>query len=57
MSKKTCFVVSAIGEEETEIRKHADTVLEHIIKPAIESEFDVKQVDEIYHSDKIVALQ
>ena len=53
MSKKTCFVVSPIGEERTEIRKHADTVLEHIIKPALESEFDVKRVDEIYHSDKI----
>lgn len=53
MAKKTCFVVSPIGDEGSEIRKHADTVLEHIIKPALESEFDVKRVDEIYHSDKI----
>lgn len=53
MSKKTCFVVSPIGDEGSEIRKHADTVLEHIVKPALESEFDVKRVDEMYHSDKI----
>lgn len=50
---KSCFVVSQIGEAESEQRHHADAVLNHIIKPALSTDFDVKRVDEIYHSDKI----
>jgi hypothetical protein len=33
---KTCFVVSPIGEEGTAVRKHADQVLKHIVKPVVE---------------------
>ena len=32
---KQCFVISPIGEEGSEIRKHADDVFEYIIKPAM----------------------
>lgn len=53
MDKKTCFVVSAIGEEGTEIRDHSDSVLNYIVKPALEPKYDVKRADELYHSDKI----
>ncbi|MEX2630142.1 MAG: hypothetical protein WD341_09415 [Tistlia sp.] len=31
---KSCFVISPIGEEDTSIRKRADQVLNHIIRPA-----------------------
>jgi len=53
MSKKTCFVVSAIGQEKSEIRNHSDSVLKHIIKPALSDKYDVTRADELYHSDKI----
>lgn len=53
MSKKTCFVVSAIGEEKSAIREHSDSVLEYIIKPALSDKYEVKRADELYHSDKI----
>ncbi|MFU2207005.1 hypothetical protein, partial [Streptococcus pluranimalium] len=53
MDKKTCFVVSAIGEEGSEIRDHSDSVLNYIVKPALEPKYDVKRADELYHSDKI----
>ena len=33
--EKTCFVISPIGEENTEIREQADSVLRHIIIPAL----------------------
>ena len=34
--QKSCFVISPIGEERTDIRKHADQFLEYLIKPAME---------------------
>lgn len=53
MSKKTCFVVSAIGEEKSDIREHSDSVLEYIIRPALSDKYEVKRADELYHSDRI----
>lgn len=53
MSKKTCFVVSIIGNEYSEERKHANNVLDYIIKPAVSEEFDVIRADTLYHSDRI----
>ena len=35
-SGKTCFVISPIGEPNTEIRKRADNVLEFVIREALE---------------------
>ncbi len=32
---KRCFVISPIGQEESEIREHADDVMDFIIKPAM----------------------
>lgn len=34
---KTCFVISPIGDEGTEYRKHADLVLSSLIEPALKS--------------------
>lgn len=53
MSKKTCFVVSIIGNEDSEERAHANNVLDYIIKPAVSDEFDVIRADTLYHSDRI----
>lgn len=53
MSKKTCFVVSIIGNEDSEERAHANNVLDYIIKPAVSDEFDVIKADTLYHSDRI----
>lgn len=33
----TCFVISPIGDEGTEYRKHADLVLSSLIEPALKS--------------------
>ncbi len=33
---KTCFVISPIGEPNSEVREHADDVFDFIIKPAVE---------------------
>ena len=32
---KTCFFVSPIGNVGSEIRKHSDIVLNHLIKPVL----------------------
>lgn len=53
MSKKTCFVVSIIGNEDSEERAHANNVLDYIIKPAVSDEFDVIRADTLYHSNRI----
>ena len=34
--KKRCFVISPIGEQDSETRKRSDQVLKHIINPAVE---------------------
>lgn len=45
--KKLCFVVGPIGDEGTDVRIHADWLLEGIIKPVLANfpEFDVKRAD------------
>jgi hypothetical protein len=32
--KRSCFVISPIGEHDSEVRKHADAVFKYIIEPA-----------------------
>jgi hypothetical protein len=34
---KTCFVISPIGAEGSEVREHADNVFDYIIRPAVEA--------------------
>lgn len=36
MSKKKCFVISPIGEDDGPIRRRSDQVLQYIIKPPVE---------------------
>ena len=51
-----CFVIAPIGEENSEIRKRSDQVLNHIIKPAAEScGFKVERGDEIPESGLITS--
>src|SRR6516164_2942775 len=38
-----CFVISPIGEDDSEIRGHADEVFNHLILPALEN-FDIEAV-------------
>ncbi len=48
MNKAICFVISPIGEDGSDIRKQADQVLEHVIKPAAEqSGFEAERADDI----------
>lgn len=51
---KKCFVVSPIGDTGTEIRKNADQLYQHIIKPVCEKcGFSAQRVDEFNTSDSI----
>lgn len=51
---KTCFVISPIGNAGSEIRKNADQLLEHIIKPACEdNNIDVTRSDLIFDNGRI----
>ena len=36
-NEKICFVIAPIGEPGSEIRKRSDQILEHIIRPTVES--------------------
>jgi len=36
MGNKVCFIIGPIGEPGTEMRKHADQVYKHLVKPAAE---------------------
>src|SRR5258707_8067405 len=48
--KKVCFVIGPIGDPGTEIRRHADWLLEAIIDPVFEAHF---QDFTVQRSDKI----
>lgn len=51
---KKCFVISPIGNEESETRKHADKVFRHIIAPVCESTgFEPIRVDKLDRTDTI----
>ena len=51
---KTCFVVSPIGETDSEIRSDADKLFKYIISPVCEScGFEPVRVDQINDSDSI----
>ena len=51
---KRCFVVSPIGDAGTDIRKNADQLYQHIIKPVCEKcGFIVQRVDEFNTSNSI----
>lgn len=51
---RKCFVVSPIGDEGTDVRKNADQLYQHIIKPVCEKcGFAAKRVDEFNTADSI----
>src|SRR5436190_149653 len=47
--KKICFVVGPIGDPESDIRVHADWILEEIVQPVVSQfpEFSVVRADQI----------
>ena len=67
--KKTCFVVTLIGDENTAIRRHIDGIIDQAIIPAIGAEFEIKVahreyeigsindrvIEQVYNSDLIIA--
>lgn len=67
--KKTCFVVTPIGDENTAIRRHIDGIIDQAIIPAIGDEFEIKVahreyeigsindrvIQNVYDSDLVVA--
>lgn len=54
VSMRKCFVVSPIGDAGLDIRKNADQLYQHIIKPVCEKcGFEAKRVDDFNTSDSI----
>ena len=46
--KYTCFIISPIGEEDSDIRKHADDLFELVIKTALQKyDFEIIRVDKL----------
>jgi hypothetical protein len=55
--KRRCFVISPIGEDDSEIREHADNVYDYIIEPAMkECEIDAIRSDRIREPGRISDL-
>lgn len=51
--KKTCFVVTPIGDENTAIRRHIDGIIDQAIIPAIGDEFEIKVAHREYEIGSI----
>ncbi len=45
--KRSCFIITPIGDEGTEIRRHIDGIIDAAIIPVLENEFDVKAAHHI----------
>jgi hypothetical protein len=52
---KTCFYITPIGDDGTEIRKHADMMLKHLLEPVLKGQYgmDVVRADKIERSGVI----
>lgn len=54
MKQKKCFVISPIGDKDSDIRKHADSFLKLLVQPSLsEFDFDVIRADQIVTSSVI----
>lgn len=53
MKKKTCFVVTPIGDENTAIRRHIDGIIDQSIIPALGDEFEIKVAHREYEIGSI----
>ena len=51
--KKECFVVTPIGADGSEIRRHVDGLIKIAIKPALGDDYDVKPAHEYFDSTSI----
>ena len=40
--KKRCFVITPIGDEKSEIRRHIDGIIDEAIVPALGEEYEVR---------------
>jgi len=46
MARRTCFVISPVGDPGTRVRKRADQVFKHIIEPVtLELKYRAKRAD------------
>lgn len=69
MKKKTCFFVTPIGKIGSDERKRADDILKHVLRDALNEQFEIVRADEVddpgtitgdiisrlYNSDLVVA--
>lgn len=54
MDKKTCFVVCALGTENSQTRRYSDKVFKYLIEPVCKDQgFEVTRSDKINATDKI----
>lgn len=68
-SKKTCFVVTPIGNDDSPIRRHIDGIIDQAITPALEEKYEIdvahrkyeigsindRVIKSIYNSDLVIA--
>lgn len=69
MKKKTCFIITPIGEEGTSIRRHIEGIIDACIVPVLKDDFDISVshrkydagsigksiIKDIYYSDLVIA--
>ena len=56
MKQKVCFVISPIGEKESDVRKQADDLYDLIVEPALEKYgFHIVRADKISSVASITA--
>lgn len=67
--KKKCFVITPIGEQNSEIRRHIDGIIDYVVKPALDEKFVVEVahrnsdigtitdriIRQIYEADLVIA--
>ena len=53
MSKKICFIITPIGNENDPIRRHIDGVIDAIISPAMQDEFEIKVAHRLFQTGSI----
>ncbi|MBQ7503757.1 MAG: hypothetical protein IJT79_00350 [Ruminococcus sp.] len=67
MEKERCFIITPIGNKTNDIRRHIDGIIEAVIQPVLESEYEIivshksnkigsinKQIIKEIYNDKLV---
>ncbi len=51
--KKTCFIITPIGEEKSDIRRHIEGIIDSVVDPVLENDYEIKVAHRLFQAGSI----